>query len=230
MRSKIAVADGELEIPAHGPKDHLGSEWSPLELLAPIPHCRPRLASNRTDPTCGAAAPKPRNRTRRQHRQPGLAHARGVRPGAGVGADRLRQPVGFPVLLRRRWRDRRRRDRLGLTDVQLKLDEHPPPRPGRLGALRLHRAMAQHDLALRRQASPFRVGPHRVGRRLASKLRSRSCSRRQRPGDRPGRATQASVNHSGTRNDSTAIRRVLLRKKASKKCQPQMHADARGWA
>jgi hypothetical protein len=60
---EIAVADGELEIPAHGPKDHLGSELSPLELLAPIPHCRPRLASNRTDLTRGTAASKARNRT-----------------------------------------------------------------------------------------------------------------------------------------------------------------------
>ena len=60
---KIAVADGESEIPAHGPKDHLGSELSPLKLLASIPHSRPRLAFNRTDPTRGAAAPKPRNRT-----------------------------------------------------------------------------------------------------------------------------------------------------------------------
>src|SRR3984885_6655314 len=41
----------------------LGSELSPLELLASIPHSRPRLAFNRTDPTRGAAAPKPRNRT-----------------------------------------------------------------------------------------------------------------------------------------------------------------------
>jgi hypothetical protein len=36
---------------------------SPLELLATIPHCHPRLASNRIDPTRGASAPKPRNRT-----------------------------------------------------------------------------------------------------------------------------------------------------------------------
>src|ERR1700689_1910762 len=44
----------------------LGSELSPLELLASIPHSRPRLAFNRTDPTRGAAAPKPRNRTKRR--------------------------------------------------------------------------------------------------------------------------------------------------------------------
>jgi hypothetical protein len=37
---KLSVADGKLEIPAHGPTDHLRSELSPLELLAPIPHCR----------------------------------------------------------------------------------------------------------------------------------------------------------------------------------------------
>jgi hypothetical protein len=60
---KIAVADGELEILPHSPKDHLGSELSPLEVLARIPHRRPRLASNRTDPTRGTAAPKPCNRT-----------------------------------------------------------------------------------------------------------------------------------------------------------------------
>ena len=59
---KIAVADVGLEIPAHGPKDHLGSVLSALELLAPIPDRRPRFAPNRTDPTRGAAAPKPRNR------------------------------------------------------------------------------------------------------------------------------------------------------------------------
>ena len=34
---EIAVAGGELEIPAHGPKDHLGGELSSLELLASPP-------------------------------------------------------------------------------------------------------------------------------------------------------------------------------------------------
>jgi hypothetical protein len=82
---KIVVADRELEIPPHSPKDHLSSELSPLELLARMPHRRPRLVPNRTDPTRGAAALKPRNRTeqspvRRAVNQKTLYVFKGKRP------------------------------------------------------------------------------------------------------------------------------------------------------
>src|SRR3984885_5795156 len=71
----------------------LGSELSPLELLASIPHSRPRLAFNRTDPTHGAAGPKPRNRTVEclesdEHRSKGSLEG----PAAGSSAsDRRRR-------------------------------------------------------------------------------------------------------------------------------------------
>src|SRR3954451_13833333 len=67
---EVAVADRELQIPAHRPEDDLGRELPTLERVLPTPCQTSALLIGAAASTRSQPAGKPGNRTRRSARRP----------------------------------------------------------------------------------------------------------------------------------------------------------------